>query len=175
MRFVFFIYNVLGFKACWWACVLGAVNGQKYLGPVLVLLYLAIHIYYLPQESRPSEINLLLFAAIFGTLADSLLLNLGLLIYKGTTFSFLAPFWITAMWVGFTATLNHSFKGLDGKFFIQLILGLVFGPISYLTGKSFGAINFSSQYPESTILIVIALTWGISFPLLYAASKKIKN
>ena len=77
---MFFIYNVLGFKACWWASVLGAVNGQKYLGPVLVLLYLAIHIYYLPHKSRPSEINLLLFAAIFGTLADSLLLNLGLLI-----------------------------------------------------------------------------------------------
>ena len=60
-------------------------------------------------------------------------------------------------------------------FLIQLILGLVFGPVSYLTGVSFEAISFSSQYPESTILIVIALMWGISFPLLYAASKKIKN
>lgn len=172
---MFFIYNVLGFKICWWACVLGAVNGQKYLGPAFVLVYLAIHMYYIPSKSRLVEIKLLLFAAFFGTLSDSVLLNFDLLVYEGLTFNAVAPFWITAMWVGFTATLNHSFKGLENRFFIQLLLGLVFGPISYLTGKNFGAISFNSTYTESSILLVIAVMWCVSFPLLYSVSKRIKN
>ncbi len=81
MNFIFFIYNILGFKVCWWACVLGAVSNQKYLGPILVIIYLFIHLYLISAELRKSEIYLLLFAGILGTLVDSLFLNFNLLSY----------------------------------------------------------------------------------------------
>ncbi len=131
MKQIFFLYNVLGFKVCWWACVLGAINGQKFLGPLLVGLYLLVHLYMIPEALRKSEVFLLVVAGIFGTIADSLLLNTNILVYDGmySSVDFIAPLWITAMWVGFTATLNHAFKNIIKKYFIQMILGAVAGPM----------------------------------------------
>ena len=177
MNFIFFIYNILGFKVCWWACVLGAVSNQKYLGPILVLIYLFIHLYIMSAELRKSEIQLLLFAAILGTFVDTLLLNFGFLSYAGAynNISYIAPLWITAMWVGFTATLNTAFKKIIKKYYIQAVLGLIFGPIAYITGNGLNAIFFNSNYNQNLILFIIAIAWGISFPLLCWMSNKIKK
>ena len=177
MNFIFFIYNILGFKVCWWACVLGAVSNQKYLGPILVLIYLFIHLYIMSVELRKAEIYLLLFAAILGTFVDSVFLNFNLLTYEGSyaNISYIAPLWITAMWVGFTATLNHAFKKIIKKYYIQVILGLIFGPLAYITGNGLNAIIFNPDYSYNLILFIIAIAWGISFPLLCWTSNKIKK
>tara|TARA_Y100001970_G_C14118541_1_gene794973 strand:- start:450 stop:986 length:537 start_codon:yes stop_codon:yes gene_type:complete len=177
MNYIFYIYNILGFKVCWWACVLGATSGQKYLGPALVFLYLIIHIYNIKPDLRKSELYLLFFAGIFGTFIDSLLLNLNILSYEGlyNNINYVAPLWITAMWVGFTATLNHAFKNIINKYFTQIILGLIFGPMAYVTGNSLGAIKFIPAYNDNVILIVIAIAWGFSFPLLCWMSNKIRR
>ena len=177
MYYLFYIYNIFGFKVCWWACVLGAVSNQKYLGPGLVLLYLLIHLYNIPSKLRNSEIYLLLIAGIFGTLVDSLLLNFNILSYEGmySNVNFIAPLWITGMWVGFTATLNHAFKKIIGKYFTQTILGLIFGPIAYMTGNSLNAIKFNLAYNENLILIIIAISWGFSLPFLCWTSNKIRR
>ena len=110
MKYIFYIFNVFGFKLCWWACVLGAVNNQKFLGPLLILGYLIIHIISIPKNLRKVEVYLLLIAGIIGTFVDSLLLNFNLLSYEGmyNSINYIAPLWITGMWVGFTATLNLS-------------------------------------------------------------------
>ena len=78
------------------------------------------------------------------------------------------------MWVGFTATLNHAFKKIIKKYYIQIVLGLMFGPISYITGNELNAIIFNPEYSQNLILIIIALTWGCAFPLLCWLSNKIK-
>ncbi len=177
MNYIFYIYNVLGFKICWWACVLGAVSNQKYLGPILVFLYLSIHLYNISSQSRTSEIYLLLIACMFGTSVDSILLNLDILSYEGLydNIDYIAPLWITAMWVGFTATLNHAFKNIIEKYFIQILLGLFFGPMAYVAGNNLGAIKFNTLYSESLILVIIAVVWGLSFPLLCWMSNKIRK
>ena len=68
------------------------------------------------------------------------------------------------MWLGFAATVNHSLRWLDGKWIFAFLLGAVFGPLSYLAGLKFGAINF--QISVFTI-VILALVWGIVIPLLY--------
>ena len=120
---------------------------------------------------------LLVVAGIFGTIADSLLLNTNILVYDGmySSVDFIAPLWITAMWVGFTATLNHAFKKIINKYSIQAILGMIFGPIAYITGKSLGAIEFNSLYSQNNILIIISIAWGMSFPFLCWMSNKIRK
>ena len=177
MKYLFYIFNVIGFKVCWWACVLGAINNQKFLGPLLVLAYLIIHLYSIPNKSRNMEIYLLLIAGIFGTLVDSLLLNLSILSYEGmyNQISYIAPLWNTGMWVGFTATLNHAFKNIMKKYFTQIILGLIAGPIAYATGNGLGAIKFNPIYNENFTLLIIALVWGFSFPFLCWMSNQIRN
>jgi len=177
MKIIFFIYNIFGFKVCWWACVLGAVSGQEYLGPILVSLYLLIHVYFISSELRKPEIYLLLFAGLFGTFTDSLLLNFGLLSYAGSynNINFIAPLWITAMWVGFTATLNHAFQKIMKKYLIQILLGIIFGPLAYITGDGLDAIHFNPTYNYNLILLMIAIVWGISFPLLCYFSNQIRG
>ena len=177
MNYIFYIFNIAGFKVCWWACVWGATSNQKYLGPFLVLLYLIVHIYSISYQLRNAEIYLLCIAGILGTVVDSLFLNLDFLSYKGLydNIDYIAPLWITAMWVGFTATLNHAFKKIINKYSIQAILGMIFGPIAYITGKSLGAIEFNSLYSQNNILIIISIAWGISFPFLCWMSNKIRK
>lgn len=177
MKYLFYIYNVLGFKICWWACVLGAISNQKYLGPLLVMLYLSIHLYGVSSELRMSEINLLLIAGVFGTFIDSILLNSSILTYEGLyeSIDYIAPPWITAMWIGFTATLNHAFNNIIKKYFTQFVLGLVFGPIAYIAGESIGAIKFNPAYNFNLIIVVIAIVWGLSFPLLCWISNRMRE
>ena len=177
MNYILFLYNILGFKVCWWACVLGAVSNQKYLGPILVIIYLFIHLYLISAELRKSEIYLLLFAGILGTLVDSFFLNFNLLSYEGSyaNITYIAPLWITAMWVGFSSTLNQAFKKIIDKYYIQVVLGLIFGPIAYITGSGLNAIIFNPEYNKNLILIIIAIAWGLSFPLLCYFSNKVKE
>jgi len=177
MKYLFYIFNVFGFKICWWACVLGAVNSQKFLGPSLVLAYLLIHIYLIPSPSKKSEIYLLGIAAVLGTLIDSLLLNLNILSYEGmySQINYIAPLWITAMWIGFTATLNHAFKNIMDKYLTQTFLGLVAGPLAYATGNSLGAIKFNPLNNDNFTLAVIAIVWGFSFPFLCWISNLIRK
>tara|TARA_Y100001978_G_scaffold120166_1_gene107054 strand:+ start:1363 stop:1896 length:534 start_codon:yes stop_codon:yes gene_type:complete len=177
MKYIFYIFNVFGFKLCWWACVLGAINNQKFLGPLLISVYLIIHIFSISKNLRKAEINLLLIAGILGTFVDSLLLNFNILSYEGmyNSINFIAPLWITGMWVGFTATLNHAFKNIMEKYFTQTVLGIVAGPIAYATGNSLGAIKFNTLYSDNFILLIIAIVWGISFPLLCLISNKIRS
>ena len=47
------------------------------------------------------------------------------------------------MWCGFSATINHSMYWLNNKWMLSFVLGLVFGPLSYITGEKFGAISFT--------------------------------
>tara|TARA_X000001036_G_scaffold237212_2_gene221299 strand:+ start:1884 stop:2417 length:534 start_codon:yes stop_codon:yes gene_type:complete len=177
MKYLFYIFNVFGFKICWWACVLGAINNQKFSGPIMIACYLIVHIICIESKFRKSEIYLLSLAAIVGTSVDTLMLNLNILSYAGMYSSapFIAPLWITGMWVGFTATLNHAFKNIMNKYITQAILGIVAGPIAYATGNSLGAINFNQANSDNFTLFIIAIVWGISFPFLCWASNKIRN
>ena len=79
------------------------------------------------------------------------------------------------MWVGFTATLNHAFKKIIKKYYVQFFLGLIFGPLAYITGNGLGAIVFNPNHSESLISIIIAIAWGISFPLLCWFSNKVRE
>ena len=177
MKYLFYIFNVFGFKICWWACVLGAINNQKFLGPLMIACYLAIHIICIDIKYRKSECYLLTVAAILGTTVDSLMLNMDILSYEGMykSIPYVAPLWITGMWVGFTATLNHAFKNIMEKYLTQAFLGVVAGPIAYATGNSLGAIKFNSANSDNFTLAIIAIVWGVSFPLLCWASNKIRS
>ena len=55
------------------------------------------------------------------------------------------------------------------------VLGLVFGPIAYIAGESIGAIKFNPAYNFNLIIVVIAIVWGLSFPLLCWISNRMRE
>ena len=159
------IINIIGFYIGWWACVLGAANDLTYIGPVIMILFLSVHYYLFVSDIR--EIYLVLIIGTIGTITDSLLFLSGSFIYAGAYSNqiLIAPMWITAMWAGFSATVNHSMSWLKDKWLLMVICGVVFGPAAFFTGEKFGAIEFNLSILLSGL--VIAIVYGIAMPLIY--------
>tara|TARA_B100000686_G_C16060091_1_gene604199 strand:- start:8 stop:526 length:519 start_codon:yes stop_codon:yes gene_type:complete len=160
----FNIINLFGFQIGWWSCVLGVKNDLYYLGPIVMAIFLLLHYLFHPANVL-IEFKLILIFSLIGTLADSILAFSNVLKYHGGYLTYFAPLWITAMWAGFTATINYSMGWLKRKLFLQIISGLVFGPLAYITGQKFDAIVFNISFINTCI--IIAIIYGISLPLVY--------
>tara|TARA_B110000003_G_scaffold180891_1_gene180062 strand:- start:3273 stop:3689 length:417 start_codon:yes stop_codon:yes gene_type:complete len=121
------------------------------------------------------ESKLIFIFSIIGTIIDSLVMQTRILSYEGLYSSSIpiAPLWITAMWCGFAATVNHSMSWLDKKWLLSILLGAVFGPLSYITAAKFEAISLSSDI--TMVVGVLALVWGLSMPLIFWVNDKIKT
>ena len=155
-------FNALGFQSAWWLSVLGIVMGYPFLGPLVMTLYLVAD-HYSFAKGKP-ETLLILSAMLAGTMADTIFSATGLLSYAGT-YSFapvLAPLWITGMWGGFAATLNHSLGWLKKRTALAFLMGAVFGPLSYMAGSKFDAIMFNQDM--TVTMIVLGLFWGLAIP-----------
>tara|TARA_B100001750_G_scaffold54886_1_gene41768 strand:+ start:2514 stop:3038 length:525 start_codon:yes stop_codon:yes gene_type:complete len=165
------LFNILGFQAGWWACVIGATKDYKYLGPAAMLLFLLLHFYFF--SSHLCEIYLVIISAIIGTGVDTLMALTGIISYQGLYSAGIhcAPLWITAMWGGFSATVNHSLAWLKNRWLPAFALGAVFGPGAYITGEKFGAIHFNSDILLVTVML--AIVWGISIPGIYWLNEKL--
>ena len=159
------IINIIGFYIGWWTCVLGTANDIPYLGPAVMILFLIVHYYLFVSDIQ--EIYLVLIIGIIGTITDSLLFLSGSFIYAGAYSNeiLIAPMWITAMWAGFAATVNHSMSWLKDKWLLMVISGVVFGPAAFFTGEKFGTIEFHLSALFSGL--VIAIVYGISMPAIY--------
>ena len=109
------IINIVGFYIGWWGCVLGAANDMSYLGPMLMLVFLIAHFYLFVSSKQ--EIYLVLIICFLGTVIDTILFFSGSFVYAGAYSNelLIAPLWITAMWAGFAATVNHSMSWLKDK------------------------------------------------------------
>ena len=130
-----------------------------------MILFLLVHYYLFVSDIR--EIYLVLIIGTIGTITDSLLFLSGSFIYAGAYSNqiLIAPMWITAMWAGFSATVNHSMSWLKDKWLLMVICGVVFGPAAFFTGEKFGAIEFHLSALFS--VLVIAIVYGILMPAIY--------
>ena len=162
------IFNIIGFQTGWWACVLGTKNGFPYLGPLVMLIFLFIHFSRL--DNRNNEIFFAVLVGLVGTVVDTVLLQTKLIEYKGVYTDNIAPLWITAMWIGFAATINHSLAWLNNKWIMSFALGAIFGPLSYYTGIKFEALHFEISVLTISIL---ALLWGVVIPYIYYLNGKV--
>jgi hypothetical protein len=155
-------YNFIASEAGWFACVLGAAYGRPWIGPLVVLALVSIH---LRLVKRPgAEVRLMLAAILMGLLADSFLVVSGLVSYpNGTWLPGFAPYWILAMWAMFATTLNMSMKWLRGRISLATLLGVIFGPLAYLAGEELGAIIFEAR---ALAIAALAVIWAICLPLL---------
>jgi hypothetical protein len=161
-------FNAVGFQAAWWLSALGPLWGMSWLGPLAMLLFLVLHFRF--SAVRQQEILFILTVGLIGTFIDSLFAVSGMLIYAGGYgLSWLAPLWITAMWLGFTSSMHHALRWLKSAPILGFITGAVFGPLSYYTGMSLGVIE--SGWPLLWSMVVLALVWGATIPILYRYSR----
>jgi hypothetical protein len=158
------LFNVVGTQIGWFACALGAAHDKPWIGILVVLLYLSVHLYW--SQDRQREAVLILTVGILGMLVDSLCRITGLLTYNGDllAFTWLAPLWIVALWLQFASMLNASLAWLQGRYVLAFVMGAVFGPLSYLGGARLGALALNHE--KGFTVLVLGLIWGMVMPFL---------
>ena len=167
------IVNYLGLQLGWLACAWGAANGRVWLGPLIVVVHLGIHLWW--SESRRRETIFITIVTLLGLLVDSVQKVTGLVIYAADfpAIPWLAPAWIVAMWALFATAISTSLKWLQGRYLLAVVLGAIFGPLSYRAGAALGAASFSKG--EFFSLGILALIWGLVLPALLWINQKLKR
>lgn len=164
-----FLVNFAAFQIGWFSAVLGAANEMPWLGPLVFVGVLAIH---LRLVSRPDlETGLVIASGVIGFYFDSLLVASNWVTYpSGMVSASFAPYWIVTMWMLFATTLNVSMRWLRDKPVVAAIFGAIGGPLSYLAGAKLGGIVFVDQVAA---LAALAIGWGSAMPILMALSKRL--
>ena len=162
------LINFFAFQLGWFACVLGAANGRPWMGLVVVVTVVAMHL--VRARRTAPEFILVLAAMALGLVVDSLLMATGWLRYSvGLWLPGLAPYWIVAMWALFAITLNVSMSWLRGRPILAVLMGAIGGPLSYLAGEKLGAIELTVP---AYALAALGLAWAIAMPLLMHLAKR---
>jgi len=157
------IINAALFQCAWFACVLGSAKGLTW--PSLIC-FITLAAYQLQNKRRHvNDIKVLATSVILGLIIDSFWINSGMMIFtENGPIDNLAPAWIIFLWMSFALTINHSLAWLSKHPALPILMGAFGGPMSYLAGLKFGAV----EYLQSTLLISVALaiTWAISLIIL---------
>jgi hypothetical protein len=162
------LVNFVVFQIGWFCSVVGAAKGWTFLGPAVVAAIVGFHLVRSPEKVR--EAKFLFGVAVMGTVVDSLLAASGLVAYRGAYgIGWLAPAWITAMWLNFGTTIRVSLSWLAQRYTLAAALGIIGGPLTYLAAARLGAVALT---PPHWSLTVLALTWGAVLPFLFWMSKK---
>lgn len=161
------ILNLLGFKACWLACIFAAAHGHAWISPLAIALWLTTHLARSPQPRR--EAILILVGAIPGATWDIASLTGGLVSYHGS--HAVAPGFVVtffALWINFGTTIRVSFHWCWRRPIIAALMGAVGGPFAYWSGAQIGAIEFP---PEPLLsYLSIAAQYAIALPVWFAVA-----
>jgi hypothetical protein len=166
--------NPILFQINWFACIFSDV--EVYLLSTLALLVFHGIVYV----KNSFEWQYIVAFSIIGYACDSVLLNLGLVLFTepfnigallGANLS-LAPLWILCLWLSFSTCLNHCLRYLQARYVLSAFLVIIGIPFNYYLGANFtDSVLFE---PIAILLSLITLYWLV---LLLATLKlfHIKN
>lgn len=162
------IVNVVAFQAGWLACVISAANGLPWAGVIVATAAVLLHL--LLAANAAAELRLIALALAMGAVFDSALLATGWVSYpSGALSTYMAPYWILAMWALFATTLNVCMSWLKRSVALAAVLGLICGPLSYLAGARLGGIALIEPVPA---LLTLGLIWAAAMPALVVAARR---
>lgn len=157
------IYDLIGFKICWFACAMCSVWAKPYLGPLVTIIFILVHLFLVKFNKR--DIKIILTAILMGFVIDSFFFQSNLIHYKGgylVKYN-IAPLWIVSMWAGFSITLLYTLIKIKNNYNLAMFLGLIGGPLSYQAGVQIGSITINSNFAY----LILSITWGLVTPLLF--------
>ncbi|MEM6797282.1 MAG: DUF2878 domain-containing protein [Acidobacteriota bacterium] len=145
----------------WFACVLGAAWGLPLFGPLIIVVLVILQLQF--SRSWRRDLRFMLLLAVAGTVIDSLHLSLGWITFKGAVLPWLAPLWITALWLQFGAMRHALLRILYGRWVLSAALGAIAGPSAYLGGAALGAAAFEA--PSWRAVAFLAVCWAVVLPV----------
>lgn len=160
--------NIIFYQVAWLIAVLGAARGDWWAGPAAVTAFAVVQL-WLSKQPR-ADLYLMVIAAAVGFVIDSGFAQSGALRYASSEQWTFAPFWIVALWINFSLTLNHSLSYLKLHLALASLLGAIGAPLAYWgAAKGWNAIAFEG-HPTAT-LAALAFVWAVVTPLLCMAAR----
>ena len=152
------LFQFLAFDVAWASAVAGGAGGWPWIGVLPALGVLALHL-FVSRAVVWAELRAVVAIAVFGILLETGFMGAGLVTFTGTpVLGMLPPIWVWALWLGFASLPNGSLGWLQGRSGLQMLLGLVFGPLAYWTGAKMGA----AEMPGAGALTIIGLAWALA-------------
>jgi hypothetical protein len=155
------LINVVGFNISWFGLVYW---GNSFIP--IAFIFLLAHLFIQSKSFR--ELQLILLITIIGICTDSLLQQFSFFIFIESSH---IPFWLMMLWASFAATICHSLRFLSSSKLLQLLIGGLISPLSYIAGYKFMAVDFG--YSMLLTYSVLALLWGCLFILFFYLKSKI--
>lgn len=161
------LVNFVGYQLSWFAVILSAAAGRSEIGIAVVAVVVAIHLLLLVDKRR--ELLLIFSVAFLGSAIDSVVMFLGAFSFPhGSALFGISlwpyPLWMSALWLAFATTLNHSMRWLAGRYLLAAIFGAVGGPLSYYAGERLGAISL--HQPLAYSLTLLAVAWAVAMVVI---------
>ncbi len=143
----------------WWACAFGVSYGYPWVGPALLPVGVALHLYFSP--TRWGELLFFAILAVVGFAVDSALIQTGLFAVGLETW---APLWLVSMWIllGFTF---ESMLPWRQKTWVFLLIGAISGPLTYIWCDAIKIVEYAR--PLWAAILVHALIWMVLTPVLF--------
>ena len=165
------IYDLIGFKICWILCAFCTQWDQPYLGPIITLLFILIHL--IVVNFALIDLKIITLSIICGLIIDSTFSIFGLIGYQGGILANynLAPLWILSMWGGFSLTMLYTLDSIRHKYFLSGLLGFIGGPLSYSAGVNIGSLTIN----KPITYLLLSICWGLIIPFLFYYINKIKE
>jgi len=153
------------FQVVWVIAVGFAAKGLAWPGVAAALTFAAIHFLFMTR-TRAADLRIVAVAMVLGFLLDSVIAWLGWLQYAAPEpATWLAPWWIMALWLAFSLTLNHSMSWLQGKPALAIAFGAIGGPlVFYFASHFWGAVVVPD--PAWRGYGALAVEWALMTPLL---------
>lgn len=152
----------------WFACALGPKYGMAWLGPVVTIGVVAIHLYSAKRLSQ--ELYLVILTMAIGTAFDAATVGAGLIRYPvAGMLPGLQPWYMPALWALFATMLNVSLRWLKPHPALGAVLGAVLGPIAYWSGVRLGALDILQPVPAT---VVLAIGWAVIMVALIALAHR---
>jgi hypothetical protein len=127
-----------------------------------------MHLYFYGRKNH--ELLLILIITLIGVFVDSLLQHLNVFVFE---FSTHIPLWLITLWACFAATISHSLDFLSRRKALQLLVGGLLAPLSYIAGYKLEAVDLT--LPISSTYLILSLIWGILFVCFYAIKDTLAN
>ena len=163
------ITNFILFQIAWFAAIIGGASGWPLLGSVPALVVVAIHL-FVNRNQWSREAVLIVGVTLLGVIVETGFVSLGALHYAGTS-AVLPPIWIVALWFAFGTLPHGSLSWLSRRVWLQLFLGAVFGPLSYLGGVKLGAATM--PVPMMGSIIIISVGWALAMVVMFQMADRL--
>jgi hypothetical protein len=160
------VINYFGFSIVWICCASTPSLEMPLLAPITTLIFLFFHFSIIAYK-RYQELQLIIFAIFLGIIVDSGFAIFNIVQYNGAINQNLAPIWILCLWAGFASQVNYAMRYLRGKYLLIAFYGLL-APLAYIAGEKINAVSIGT---ENINYAIIAITWSISFILLFRVSQ----